>query len=103
MSKRRVTVFLCDGKDCSKSWARACRDTSPGKWLKHLIKEAGLPYKLEIIKTECMDRCEEAACLCVVADSVAAWESRIHSHHDADRLLATLRACAETAEKSPTT
>jgi hypothetical protein len=98
MSKKHITVFLCDGKDCSKAWSCVCRDASPGKWLKRHIKEAGLPYKLDVIKTECMDRCEEAACLCIAADGLAAWETAIRSSDDADRLLATVRACAERAD-----
>ena len=98
MSKPRLTVFLCTAKDCCKAWSRAGIEHSPGKWLKHLVKEAGLPYKLDIVKTGCMDHCEQAACLCVVGDGTSAWETEIRSRHDADRLLATLRVCAEEAE-----
>jgi len=97
MSKTYLTVFLCTGKDCSKAWRRIC-DGSPGKWLKRQVELAELPYKLNVTKTECQDRCEQAACACFVADQRAAWETHIRSEHDADRLLAALRACAEGAE-----
>src|SRR5438034_8367529 len=65
MAKIHVTLFVCTGKDCSKAWRHVC-DTSPGKWLKRHVEEAGLPYKLNVVKTECMDRCEEAATVCLV-------------------------------------
>ena len=96
MSKTAVTVFLCAGKDCSKAWRHVC-DGAPGKWLKHCVEGAGLPYKLKVVKTECMDRCDEAACLCFVHGPAAAFETDVHSDHAADRLLAALRACVEGA------
>ena len=94
MSKTTVTVFLCDGKDCRKAWRRVC-DNSPGKWLKRQIEEAGLPYKLHIVKTECMDRCDHAASVCCVHGASAALQEDIRCADDADRLLAALRCCAE--------
>jgi hypothetical protein len=50
MSKVPLTVFLCAGKDCARAWRRVC-DGSPGKWLKRHAQEAGLPYKLRVVKT----------------------------------------------------
>ncbi len=97
MSKQHLTVFLCTGKDCCKAWSHITED-SPGKWLKRLVKEADLPYKLDIIKTECMDQCEQSACLCIVADHSATWEMQIGHRDDADRVLAGLRACAESVD-----
>src|SRR5438105_81013 len=52
MSKTRLTVFLCQGKDCRKAWKHVSGGGSPGKWLKRRVEEAGLPYKLRIVKTE---------------------------------------------------
>jgi predicted metal-binding protein len=100
MSKKTITVFLCAGKDCRKDWRRIC-DGSPGKWLKHQVAETGLPYKLKIVKTECMDLCEDAACLCFARDEIAHLETQIRCAHDADRLLASLRACAEKGLDAP--
>jgi hypothetical protein len=88
MSKKSLTVFLCTGKDCSRSWDRFC-DGSPGKWLKRHFESAGLPGKLRIVKTDCMDRCEDAACMCFVHDDRARLETTVHSEHDLGRLLAT--------------
>ncbi len=96
MGKRALTVFLCTGKDCRRAWARVC-DGSPGKWLKRHAERAGLPYKLKVVETACMDHCDDAACLCFVAGHRASLETEIRSHHDADRLLAALRACVESA------
>jgi predicted metal-binding protein len=97
MSKTRVTVFVCTGKDCARAWCRLC-DGSPGKWLKRHVEASGLPYKLTTVKTECMDRCDHAGCLCFQHGSCAAPECDIRSEHDADRLLAALRSCVEAAE-----
>lgn len=96
MSKPTLTVFLCAGKDCQKAWHRVC-DGSPGKWLKRQLEAAGLPYKLEVIKTDCWDRCRHAANLCLVHGCRAGVETDICSEDDADRLLAALRSCVEQA------
>lgn len=94
MSKTCVTVFLCTGKDCRKAWRRVC-DGSPGKWLRHQVEEAYLPYKLQIVETECMDRCEHAATVCCVHGANAALQQDIRSADDTDRVLAALRCCVE--------
>jgi hypothetical protein len=94
MSKSVVTVFLCTGKDCRKAWHRLTKD-SPGKWLKRQVDEAELPVKLHIVKTECMDRCDQAANLCCVYGPAACLETDVRSVHDADRVLAGLRSCVE--------
>ena len=99
MSKTRLTVFLCQGKDCRKAWKKVCSG-SPGKWLKRRVEEAGLPYKLWIVKTECMDRCEEAACLCAVCGECADCVTEVRSAHEEDRILAHLRSCAERADET---
>lgn len=92
----RVTVFLCTGKDCVKAWRRLC-DGSPKKWLRRQVEDAGLPYKLKVVETECMDRCEHAACLCGVTGSRACFTADIRAKDDADHILAGLRAAAESA------
>ena len=99
MSKVSLTVFLCAGKDCARAWRRVC-DGSPGKWLKRRVSEAGLPYKLRVVKTECMDRCDDAANLCCVHGPCAALVQRVRSADDADRLLAALRSCVERSDRS---
>ena len=45
-----------------------------------------------------MDRCEDAANCCFVHGGSAACEDRVRGEDDADRLLATLRACVERAD-----
>lgn len=96
MKKTALTVFLCTGKDCGKAWRHICHG-SPGKWLKQQVEAAGLPYKLTIVETDCMDRCEQAACLCAVHGRHAGLVTEMRSAHDSDRILASLRACVEAA------
>lgn len=86
MSKPCLTVFMCTSKDCSRAWRRIC-DDSPRKWLKHHFHEAGVPGKIEIIKTDCMDRCDEAACVCLVHGERARLEIEVRSDKDLGRLL----------------
>jgi hypothetical protein len=100
MSKLSLTVFLCTGKDCARAWRRVC-DGSPGKWLRRRVEAAGLPFKLRVVKTECLDRCERAACLCCVAGRHAGFATDVRSPHDADRLLATLRSTVESRDLTP--
>jgi hypothetical protein len=95
MSKTRLTLFVCTGKDCRRAWGRVAG--SPGKWLKRQVEHAGLPYKLNVVETACQDRCEDAACLHAVCGPCAAAVTAVRSDHDADRVLAALRSCAERA------
>jgi hypothetical protein len=87
MSKTSLTVLMCTSKDCSRAWDHFC-DGSPGKWLKRQFESAGLPYKLHVVKTECMDRCKEAACLYLIHGDRARLEIDVRSKHDLGRLLA---------------
>jgi hypothetical protein len=96
MSKTKLTLFLCDGKDCRRAWGRVAGG-SPGKWLKRQVEHAGLPYKLNVVETCCQDRCEDAACFCLVCGPCAAAVTAVRSEDDADRVLATLRTCAQRA------
>ena len=96
MSKQGLIVYVCTGKECRKAWHRLTNG-SPGKWLKRHVEAAELPFKLQIIKTECMDRCDQAGNLCIVHGECARQETDICSPHDADRLLASLRSCVEAS------
>src|SRR5262245_41397304 len=97
MSKITLTVFLCTHKDCHRAWDRIC-DGSPGKWLKKQVEAAELPCKLDIIKTDCMDRCKEAANLCVVHGSRAHMATEITDARDVERLLLAMRGLASPPE-----
>jgi hypothetical protein len=100
MSKTRLTVFLCRGKDCRKAWSRVT-DHPPARWLKRQVERAGLPCKLNVVETSCQDGCARAACLCAVCGPCAAPVDSLRSGHDADRVLAALRSCAERAADTP--
>ena len=53
-------IYVCVGSKCGK---RGGKDMC--KELKHLIKENGLKDTVEIVKTECTDRCKFAPVLSV--------------------------------------
>jgi len=52
-------IYICTGKSCKK---RGGKDIS--KNLRSKIKEAGLKNAVEIIKTDCSDRCKTAPNVC---------------------------------------
>lgn len=95
MSKPMIDVFLCTGKDCVKAWRKVC-DSSPKKFLKEHLKQSGLPYKLNLVETKCMDACKQAANVCFVYGDCADHAREIESADDADRLLIHLRSCVES-------
>ena len=66
-----------------------------GKMAQGEVEKAGLPYKLHIVKTECMDRCDHAASVCCVQGATAALQENLRSSDDADSFLAALRCCVE--------
>jgi hypothetical protein len=91
MSKPTLTVFVCTSKDCERAWRHVC-DGSPRKWIKKRVEAAGLACKLRVVKTDCMDRCEDAANVCLVHGDRAQLLSEIERAGDEDRLLAGVRA-----------
>lgn len=52
------TIFACNGSKCGKhkEVRKALRDS---------IKEYGLKDEVELIKTDCMDRCKYAPVICL--------------------------------------
>ncbi len=94
MSRQPLLVYVCAGKDCSRAWERLC-DASPRKWLKRHLEDAGLPGKVEVIRTECMDRCKEAANLCLVFADRACLETEVRRAADIERLRETARRLCE--------
>ncbi len=93
MSLPTITVFHCGDKDCAKAWDRM-DDRSFGKFCKRLARDAELPCQVEAVETECLDRCDEAGCLCLVAGGQALWLDRLRGPRDRDRLLAALKRLA---------
>lgn len=72
-------IYVCVGSKCGK---RGGKDMC--KELKDLIKEKGLKDEVEIVKTECTDRCKYAPVLSVQPANV--W-LREYSEKDASRIL----------------
>jgi NADH:ubiquinone oxidoreductase subunit E len=52
-------IYICDGKKCSKRGGHEIE-----KMLRHLIKEKDLKEEVEIINTDCTDRCKMAPIVC---------------------------------------
>ncbi|MEJ8801376.1 (2Fe-2S) ferredoxin domain-containing protein [Pontibacter sp. H249] len=48
-------IYVCTGSKCKKKGGK-----DNGKALRSLIKEAGLKGSVEVVKTECTDRCDFA-------------------------------------------
>lgn len=52
-------IYVCTGSKCKKKGGK-----ENGKALRSLIKESGLKGSVEIIKTDCSDRCDFAPVMC---------------------------------------
>lgn len=48
-------IYVCDGSKCKKRGGKEI-----GKMFRGLIKDAGLQDQVEVIKTDCTDRCKFA-------------------------------------------
>lgn len=93
MSKKVVALFVCTGKDCRRAWHK--HERSPAKWVKRYLEDADLPMKVQVVETECMDRCEEAACMCVVHAERARTLVEFRGDRDAEKLSSALRQVVE--------
>ncbi|MDX5347179.1 MAG: (2Fe-2S) ferredoxin domain-containing protein [Hymenobacteraceae bacterium] len=52
-------IYVCTGSKCKKKGGKEI-----GKAFRALIKENGLKGKVEVIKTDCTDRCDFAPVMC---------------------------------------
>lgn len=57
-------IYVCTGSKCKKKGGK-----DNGKALRTLIKEAGLKGRVEVVKTECTDRCDFAPVMCFQPDN----------------------------------
>lgn len=57
-------IYVCTGSKCKKKGGK-----ENGKALRELIKEMGLKGRVEVVKTECTDRCDFAPVMCFQPDN----------------------------------
>lgn len=57
-------IYVCTGSKCKKKGGK-----DNGKALRSLIKEQGLKGSVEIVKTDCTDRCDFAPVMCFQPDN----------------------------------
>lgn len=53
-------IYVCTGSKCKKKGGKEI-----GKSIREQIKEKGLKGKVEVIKTDCTDRCDYAPVICM--------------------------------------
>ncbi|MDX5419772.1 MAG: (2Fe-2S) ferredoxin domain-containing protein [Hymenobacteraceae bacterium] len=58
-------IYVCTGSKCKKKGGKDI-----GKTLRSMIKEMGLKGKVEVVKTECTDRCDFAPVMSFQPDNV---------------------------------
>ena len=58
-------IYICQGKKCSKRGASHLE-----KLLEHLIKEYKLNDEVEVLITECTDRCKLAPIICFQPENI---------------------------------
>jgi NADH:ubiquinone oxidoreductase subunit E len=72
-------IYVCTGSKCGKKGGKAiCKE------LRDLIKENGLKDEVEVIKTECTDRCKFAPILSIQPANI--WLKE-YDERDAPRVL----------------
>jgi len=59
-------IYVCTGSKCKKKGGKEL-----GKYFRELIKAAGLKEQVEVVKTDCTDRCDFAPVVCLQPDN--AW------------------------------
>jgi NADH:ubiquinone oxidoreductase subunit E len=57
-------IYVCTGSKCKKKGGK-----ENGKALRELIKLMGLKGRVEVVKTECTDRCDFAPVMCFQPDN----------------------------------
>lgn len=58
-------IYVCTGSKCKKKGGKEI-----GKMLRNMIKDMGLKGKVEVVKTECTDRCDFAPVMSFQPDNV---------------------------------
>lgn len=58
-------IYVCTGSKCKKKGGK-----DNGKALRTFIKEAGLKGSVEVIKTDCTDRCDFAPVMCFQPENI---------------------------------
>ena len=58
-------IYVCTGSKCKKKGGKDI-----GKTLRNMIKDMGLKGKVEVVKTECTDRCDFAPVMSFQPDNV---------------------------------
>lgn len=53
-------IYVCTGSKCKKKGGKEI-----GKSIRDRIKELGLKGKVEVVKTDCTDRCDYAPVICM--------------------------------------
>lgn len=59
-------IYVCTGSKCKKKGGKDL-----GKLFRDMIKEMGLKGQVEVVKTDCTDRCDFAPVVCMQPDN--AW------------------------------
>ena len=57
-------IYVCTGSKCKKKGGK-----ENGKALREMIKSMGLKGRVEVVKTECTDRCDFAPVMCFQPDN----------------------------------
>lgn len=53
-------IYVCTGSKCKKKGGKEL-----GKYFRSLIKDLGLQGQVEVVKTDCTDRCDFAPVTCI--------------------------------------
>jgi predicted metal-binding protein len=94
MAKVALTVFICTQKDCRHVWRHVDAEMGMRRWIKKVVSELQTPARVEIIETECMDRCDEGGCLFVAGPGHSGFVTGFDGRSPSAHLRAALSAAA---------
>lgn len=94
MAKVALTVFVCTHKDCRRVWRYVDADVGMRRWIKNAVADLETPARVEIIETECMDRCAEGGCLFIAGPGHCGFVTGFNGRSPSAHLRAALHAAA---------
>lgn len=82
-SKPEHVIYVCTGDKCKK---RGGKEIS--KLFREMLKENHLKHKVEVIKTDCTDRCKQAPIVCFQPQN--SWHLEVNLHEAQNLFLREL-------------
>lgn len=90
---KKLTVFICRGKECRRAWRNLPEEVGVRRWVKETaaVLLGGSRNQIETIETDCMDRCAEAGCVFVAGEGGACFVTNLQGRQATPRLFESIK------------